>query len=69
MDPFYQAISLFRRRKYEECIEICNKLLATNALHQGPWELKMRAMTQRWLFLPLYFDTFILLDVDNDTLT
>ncbi len=47
MDPFYSAVSLYKRRKYEECIEICNQLLQKNALHQGPWELKMRAMTAR----------------------
>ncbi|XP_050082872.1 tetratricopeptide repeat protein 8 [Anopheles aquasalis] len=58
MDNFFAAISLFRRRKYDECIEVCNGLLLQqtqqqqqpaqhNALHQGPWELKMRSMTQR----------------------
>lgn len=47
MDPFYKALSKFRMRQYEECIEICNQLLATNPTMQGPWELKMRAMTQR----------------------
>lgn len=48
MDIFFEAISLYRRRKYDLCIEKCNSLLQTNAaLQQGPWELKMRAMTQR----------------------
>ena len=47
MDPFYKALSLFRLRKYEECIEICNQLLNSNPSLQGPWELKMRSMTQR----------------------
>ncbi|XP_001650433.2 tetratricopeptide repeat protein 8 [Aedes aegypti] len=47
MDKFFAAVSLFRRRKYDECIEVCNELLQNNALHQGPWELKMRSMTQR----------------------
>ncbi|XP_038113838.1 tetratricopeptide repeat protein 8 [Culex quinquefasciatus] len=48
MDKFFAAVSLFRRRKYDECIEVCNELLQHNAaLHQGPWELKMRSMTQR----------------------
>lgn len=46
MDPFFLAVSLFRRRKYDKCIEICNQLLQKK-LQQGPWELKMRAMTQR----------------------
>lgn len=47
MDPFFKALSLFRLRQYEECSEICNQLLATNSSLQGPWELKMRSMTQR----------------------
>lgn len=47
MDPFYKALSLFRLRKYDECIEICNHLLNTNPSLQGPWELKMRSMTQK----------------------
>lgn len=47
MDLFFEAISLYRRRIYDQCIEKCNTLLQKNALQQGPWELKMRAMTQR----------------------
>lgn len=47
MDPLYRAISLFRRKKYDECILCCNELLLKNAQLKGPWELKMRAMTQR----------------------
>lgn len=47
MDPFCKAISLFRMRKYEKCIEMCNDLLANDPTVKGPWELKMRAMTQR----------------------
>lgn len=47
MDPLFKAISLFRLRKYEKCIEICNELLASDPAIKGPWELKMRAMTQR----------------------
>lgn len=50
MDLFFEAISLYRRRKYDVCIEKCNLLLQNGdqgVLQQGPWELKMRAMTQR----------------------
>lgn len=47
MDPFYLALSLFKRKKYDECINICNDLLQKDAQQKGPWELKMRAMTQR----------------------
>lgn len=28
MDDFIVAMSRFRRRKYEECIELCDKMLA-----------------------------------------
>lgn len=47
MDPFHKAVVLFRLRKYEQCIEICNQLLVSDPTKQGPWELKMRAMTLR----------------------
>lgn len=47
MDPFYQAISFYRRKKYDECINLCNNLLQKSPQLKGPWELKMRAMTQR----------------------
>lgn len=48
MDPFYLAISLYRRRNYNACIDKCNELLlGSQGIQPGPWELKMRAMTQR----------------------
>lgn len=53
MDAYFQAISLFRRRNYDQCIEVCNLLLiqqrkGEHTHHQGrAWELKIRAMTQR----------------------
>lgn len=43
----YLAISLYRRKKYDECIQKCNTLLKNNSFHKGPWELKMRSMTNR----------------------
>lgn len=50
MDPFYLAVSLYRRRKYNKCIEICNQLLETKIQQFNENQisvLKMRAMTQR----------------------
>lgn len=53
MDAYFQAISLFRRRNYDQCIEVCNLLMiqqrkGEHTHHQGRnWELKMRAMTKR----------------------
>ncbi|XP_012269723.1 tetratricopeptide repeat protein 8 [Athalia rosae] len=45
MDPLYLAISLFKRRNYEECAAICTTLLKKNSLDQVIWILKMRALT------------------------
>ncbi|KAK9878133.1 hypothetical protein WA026_021149 [Henosepilachna vigintioctopunctata] len=47
MDGMYKALSLFRRRKYDQCIVECNELLDKQPLDQAAWCLKMRAMTQR----------------------
>ncbi|KAL7638214.1 UNVERIFIED_CONTAM: hypothetical protein RMT77_011839 [Armadillidium vulgare] len=46
MDPLYLAISYFRRRKFQKCIDICTNLLEANPYDQAPWSLKMRAMTE-----------------------
>ena len=34
MDPMFMAMSYFRKRKFEECIEICTKSLAKNPYDQ-----------------------------------
>ena len=34
MDPLYMANSLFRRRKFEECVEACTEILEANPLDQ-----------------------------------
>lgn len=52
MDSYFEAVSLFRRRNYDQCIEVCNLLLIQQQQQKGEkhicaWELKMRAMTQR----------------------
>lgn len=47
MDPLYKALSLFRRRKYAECIEVCTNLLEAQPLDQAAWALKIKALTQR----------------------
>lgn len=43
----YEALSLFRRRKFLECAEICTNLLEAQPLDQAAWTLKMRALTQK----------------------
>lgn len=47
MDPYFQALSFYRRRAYDVCINLCTELLQKNISHVGLWELKIRAMTQR----------------------
>nr|CAI5831961.1 unnamed protein product [Callosobruchus analis] len=47
MDPLIQALSLYRRRRYDKCVEICSGILEKQPLDQAAWYLKMRAMTQR----------------------
>lgn len=47
MDPFYNALSLFRRRKFDRCTEVCTDILEKQPLDQAAWCLKMRALTQR----------------------
>mgnify|MGYP001048108895 CR=1 FL=1 len=45
MDDFFLAASKLRRKHYQECIDICNKLLSKNAYDQAAWFLKCRALT------------------------
>lgn len=47
MDPLYLALSLFRRRHFDTCVEICTEILDKQPLDQAAYCLKMRAMTQR----------------------
>lgn len=47
MDPFYEALSLYKRRKYDLCVKLCTAILEKQPLDQAAWCLKMRAMTQR----------------------
>lgn len=47
MDPMFQALSYFRRRKYDKCIERCTSLLEKNPYDQAAWSLKMQALTEQ----------------------
>lgn len=67
MDPFFEAVSLYRRRKYDLCIEVCNSLLQNNPNLMGPWELKMNAMTQRVYIDDIEADDGVTLESDLDT--
>lgn len=47
MDPLYLALSLYRKRHFDKCIEVCTEILDNQPLDEAAWCLKMRAMTQR----------------------
>ncbi|XP_060529175.1 tetratricopeptide repeat protein 8 isoform X2 [Cylas formicarius] len=61
MDPMYLALSLFRRRNYDKCIDVCTSILDKQPLDQAAWYLKMRALTQR-----VYVDDLESEDIVND---
>ncbi|XP_060571355.1 tetratricopeptide repeat protein 8-like [Ruditapes philippinarum] len=45
MDPLFLAYSYFRRRKYQQSVDICTQLLEKNPYDQAAWTLKTRALT------------------------
>ncbi|XP_014291097.1 tetratricopeptide repeat protein 8 isoform X1 [Halyomorpha halys] len=45
MDTFYEALSLYRRRKFEKSALLCTELLDKNPYDQAAWTLKMKALT------------------------
>jgi tetratricopeptide repeat protein 8 len=47
MDPFFLATSRFNRKKYDECITICDEMLEKNDKDQAAWLLKCRALTKK----------------------
>lgn len=47
MDPLYKALSLFRKRQFIECADVCTELLEKQPYDQAVWTLKMRALTQK----------------------
>lgn len=50
LNPFFVALSKYRRRKYDDAIDICSNLLRQNELDQAAWFLKVRSFTCRdWI--------------------
>eukprot|EP00439_Symbiodinium_sp_Y106_P087008 s419_g38.t1 len=62
LNPFFRAVSRFRQRRWDECIDICTELLeqilanlsllfsALNPKDQAAWFLKCRALTSKqWI--------------------
>uniref|UniRef100_H2MPC6 Tetratricopeptide repeat domain 8 n=1 Tax=Oryzias latipes TaxID=8090 RepID=H2MPC6_ORYLA len=46
MDPLFLAWSYFRRRKLQQCSEICTKILHDNPYDQAAWSLKTCSLTE-----------------------
>eukprot|EP00192_Tetraselmis_astigmatica_P021235 CAMPEP_0117672890 /NCGR_PEP_ID=MMETSP0804-20121206/14166_1 /TAXON_ID=1074897 /ORGANISM="Tetraselmis astigmatica, Strain CCMP880" /LENGTH=278 /DNA_ID=CAMNT_0005481563 /DNA_START=185 /DNA_END=1021 /DNA_ORIENTATION=+ len=50
LNPAWLAQSRLRRRKHDECIDLCTELLEKNAYDQAAWYLKVRALTlKNWI--------------------
>eukprot|EP00741_Cyanophora_paradoxa_P011225 tig00020554_g10845.t1 len=50
MDPSFYALSKFRRRKFDACVDICTELLNRNPYDQAIWYVKARALTAKaWI--------------------
>jgi tetratricopeptide repeat protein 8 len=50
LNPVWLAQSRLRRRKLDECLEICTPILEKNPYDQATWYLKCRALTlKNWL--------------------
>ncbi|ESN91534.1 hypothetical protein HELRODRAFT_156123 [Helobdella robusta] len=47
MDPFFLAVSNFRRRKFVHCVDICTDILKKNPYDQATWALKMQGLTEQ----------------------
>jgi tetratricopeptide repeat protein 8 len=47
VDRFFMAMTLFKHRKFGDCLEICNNLLEANPKDQSAWYLKVRALTEQ----------------------
>ncbi|KAK7903891.1 hypothetical protein WMY93_016498 [Mugilogobius chulae] len=46
MDPLFVAWSYCRRRKFQQCADICTKMLQDGPYDQAAWSLKTRALTE-----------------------
>ncbi|KAF4744083.1 Tetratricopeptide repeat protein 8, partial [Perkinsus olseni] len=47
VNPFFLAMSKFRRRRWEEVIDICSGLLKENPRDESAWFLNCRALTMK----------------------
>ena len=47
MNSVFLAHSLLRRRKFDECLRVCEEQLAINALDEAVWFIKTRCLTEK----------------------
>lgn len=47
MDPLFHALSLYKRRRYEEAITKCSECLEKNPYDKAAWALKAKALTEQ----------------------
>ena len=45
LSPVYLAVVHYQRNEYDECIDICSKVLEKNPYDEAVWSLKTRALT------------------------
>lgn len=50
MNPVWLAHSRLRRRRFDDCIDVCSSVLDRNPYDQAVWYLKTRALTlKQWI--------------------
>ncbi len=47
VDPLFMAMSMMRRHKYAQCLELCTALLSLNPYDRAAWALRARCATLR----------------------
>ena len=52
LSPVYLAVVHYQRKEYDECIEICSKVLDKNPYDEAIWSLKTRALTAQVSHIP-----------------
>ncbi|MBN3271131.1 TTC8 protein, partial [Polyodon spathula] len=46
MDPVFLALSYFRRRKFQQCSDLCSQVLEKSPYDKAAWSLKTQALTE-----------------------
>ena len=64
VDPLWAAQALLRRRKYDDCIEVCSTLLTAN-----PYDQARREQISRDSIIPLFNFIFYICDADGPSWT